>query len=116
MRKPAHLRRNPAPDGIPDSIGAPSGGAGKLDDAFAVLTPALANPPFPLAVQDVLVELGRRIIATEQGRDEIARTDRSALAPAAQPLQDLIDRLLYAMAGLTATESAGLETRLAAML
>lgn len=78
--------------------------------------PALASPPFPLAVLDELVELVRCIIAIEQARGEIARTDRSALAPAAQPLQDLIDRLLYAMAGLTAAESARLEAGLAHML
>ena len=35
---------------------------------------------------------------------------------AAQPFQDLIERLLYAMAGLTPDESAGLEARLAQML
>ncbi len=89
---------------------------GKFDAAFDLLTPALASPPFPLAVQDVLVELVRRIIAIERARGEIARTERSALAPAAQPLQDLIDRLLYALAGLDPAESAGLEARLAAML
>ena len=38
------------------------------------------------------------------------------LAPPAHPLQDLIDRILYALAGLTATEAAGLEQRLAGML
>jgi hypothetical protein len=90
--------------------------AGKLDDAFAVLTPALANPPFSLAVQDVLVEMARRIIAIEQARGEIARADRSALAPAAQPFQDLIDRLLCGMAELDAEETTGLEVRLAHML
>lgn len=89
---------------------------GRLDDAFTVLTPALANPPFPLVVENVLVELVRRITAIEQARGEIARTERSALASAAQPFQDLIDRLLYAMAGLTPSEIAGLEERLARML
>jgi hypothetical protein len=33
-----------------------------------------------------------------------------------QPYQDLIDKLLFAMAGLTEAESAGLEERLARML
>jgi hypothetical protein len=107
--------RAPADDRLRDAAVAAIN-AGSLDDAFAVLTPALANPPFPLAVQDVLVELVRRIIAIEHARGEIARTQRSALAPAAQPLQDLIDRLLYRMAGLTPDEAAGLEHRLARML
>ncbi len=43
-------------------------------------------------------------------------TERSRLAPAAQPLQDFIDRLLYAMAGLSEQERLGLEARLATML
>lgn len=88
----------------------------KLCDTFAISAPPFANPPYPPAVQDVLVELIRRIIAIEQARGEIARTDRSALAPAAQPLQDLIDRLLHGMAGLTPAEGAALDSRLATML
>ncbi|MFH1749140.1 MAG: DNA methyltransferase [Planctomycetota bacterium] len=90
--------------------------AGKPDVAFAALAPALARPPFPLAIQNVLVELVRRIIAIEQARGEIARTQRSHLADAAQPLQDLIDRILYALAGLTPAEITGLEDRLTRML
>ena len=46
----------------------------------------------------------------------MARKDRSALHPDAQPYQDFIDRLFYRMAGLTDDESAGLEERLARML
>jgi len=90
--------------------------SGRHDNALAVLTAGLTCPPFSLAVQDVLRELVRRIVAIEQARGEIARDDRSALAPAAQPLQDLIDKLLYAIAGLTEPEYVGLEQRLARML
>lgn len=90
--------------------------SGRLDDVLNILGPVLENPPFALAVQDVLVDLVRRIIAIEQARGEIARTERSALAPAAQPLQNLIDRIFYAMAGLTLDESAALEEHLARML
>ena len=57
-----------------------------------------------------------RIIAIETARGEIARAERSALDPQAQPLQDLIDRILFRLAGLSDTESADLETRLAKML
>jgi hypothetical protein len=89
---------------------------GDIEAAFAVLQPGLAQPPYSPAVRDVLVESVKRIIAIEQGRGEIARTERSALAPAAQPLQDLIDRLLYAMAGLSDDEVRGLEDRLSRML
>jgi len=40
----------------------------------------------------------------------------SALAPAAQPCQDFIDRLFYGMAGLTSDEVKALEERYARML
>ncbi len=56
------------------------------------------------------------IIAIETQRDAIRRIHRSALHPTAQPYQDFIDRLLYAMAGITAPEAAALETRLAEMM
>jgi hypothetical protein len=52
----------------------------------------------------------------EADRGDIARTERSALDPAAQPYQDLIDQLFYGMAGLTADEVAALEARYAKML
>jgi hypothetical protein len=42
--------------------------------------------------------------------------ERSKLAEAAQPFQDLIDWLLHKMAGLSDAEAAGLEERLAHML
>ena len=89
---------------------------GDFDAACAALGPDLAQPPFSLAVRDVMVDLVNRIIAIEEARGEIARAERSALAPAAQPLQDLIDRLLYAMAGLTSEETHGVQERLARML
>ena len=47
---------------------------------------------------------------------DIARTKRSALASEAQPYQDLIDRILYRLAGLMDAEAQGLEKRLEAML
>ena len=58
----------------------------------------------------------KRIRAIETDRGEIARSERSALAPEAQPIQDLIDRILYRMAGLTEDEAQGLEDRLERML
>ena len=42
--------------------------------------------------------------------------DRGALDPRAQPFQDLIDRILYRLAGLSDAEAAGLESRLGRML
>ena len=91
-------------------------GTGQLEQAFDALRPGLIGAPFSPAVRDAIVELVNRIIQAEQARGEIARSDRSALCPEAQPYQDLIDRLFYAMAGLTDQEARGLEDRLARML
>ena len=44
------------------------------------------------------------------------RSARNHLVPPAQPYQDLIDRILYHLAGLTEGEWRGLEERLAGML
>ena len=49
-------------------------------------------------------------------RGEIARAERSALDPTAQPLQDFLDRILFRMAGLTDNEIEGLQKRLEHML
>ena len=75
-----------------------------------------SKPPFSPAAREVIVETAERITSIEKARGEIARAERSALDPEAQPYQDLIDRLFYAMAGLTEDESKGLEERLARML
>ena len=72
--------------------------------------------PYGRAVCDVIVDLVKRITNIEAARGEIARTDRSALAPAAQPYQDLIDRILYRLAGLADADWRGLEERLKTML
>ncbi len=90
--------------------------SGNTDETFATLAPLLQSEPFSMAVREVIVEAVRTIVRIEQARGEIARTERSALAPAAQPYQDLIDRLVYAMAGLSNEEAKGLEVRLGAML
>jgi len=90
--------------------------AAALDTVLPILQPALQAPPFSLAVRDTIVALVNRIIEAERARGEISRAERSALSPQAQPYQDLIDRLFYAMAGLTADEAQGLEDRLSKML
>ena len=89
---------------------------GDFDAAFLALQAGCAEPPFSPAVRDAIVDLVNRIIAIEGARGEIPRAARSALAPAAQPLQDFIDRLMYAMAGLSPAEAKGLEDRLMTML
>jgi hypothetical protein len=91
----------------------------RTDDFPAVLsalTPAFASAPFSRAVRDIIIQAVGKITDIELSRGEIARSDRSHLAPAAQPYQDLIDQLLYRMAGLAPDEITGLEQRLAHML
>ena len=89
---------------------------GDLEQALDTLKPSLEAPPFSPAVRDTSVALVRQIIRAEQARGEISRAERSALCHQAQPYQDLIDRLLYTMAGLTDEEAKGLEERLVKML
>lgn len=88
----------------------------RVDEVFELLRPHLQAPPFRLAIGGAIVAAVKRIIAVERERGEISRTARSALDPEAQPYQDLIDRLLFAMAGLTTEESTALEERLSKML
>jgi hypothetical protein len=87
-----------------------------LERVLDLLGPLLQEPPFSLVVRDVLLEAVKQITVLETARGDIARAERSRLARAAQPYQDLIDRLLYRMAGLSVPEAAGLEERLQHML
>lgn len=88
----------------------------KFDQTLALLTPACQSPPFPLAIRDIIIAATERIIAIEQNRGPISRSDRSHLDPRAQPYQDLIDQLFFRLAGLSPAESAALEARLTTML
>ncbi len=51
----------------------------------------------------------------ESKRGAMLRSDRSVLSPKAQPFQDFIDAVLFALAGLTKDEVAGLRVRYEAM-
>lgn len=90
--------------------------SGDMERVFDMLQPALKSAPFSPSVYAVIIEAVDRIIAIEERRGEISRAARSTLAPAAKPYQDLIDKIFYAMAGLSETEAASLEERLAQML
>ncbi len=90
--------------------------AGRPEAALEMLCPLLAEPPFSPAVRQVIIAAVQQIMTLEADRGEIARTERSALDPAAQPYQDLIDQLFYGMAGLTSSEVKALEERYATML
>lgn len=89
---------------------------GRHDEAFALVEPLLRKSPFPVTVRYCMIRLVERIIAIESKRGDIARTERSSLDPKAQPLQDLLDRIIFRMAGLSDAESKSLEERLAKML
>lgn len=90
--------------------------AGDWQSARALTDPLLTNPPFGAAVMDCMDLLVQKIIDIESGRGEIARAERSALDPQAQPLQDVLDHMIYRMVGLSEADIAGLEERLARML
>jgi hypothetical protein len=90
--------------------------AGQTDEAFGELTIVMEKPPFDCVLQDAIKEAVDQIKDKETRRGSISRSDRSALSPEAQPYQDFIDRIFFAMAGLSPEESAGLEERLATML
>jgi hypothetical protein len=89
---------------------------GRPEEALELLRPLLAEPPFSPAIRQVLIAAVQQIMMFEADRGDIARTERSALAPAAQPYQDLIDQLFFGMAGLRADEVKALEERYAKML
>lgn len=78
----------------------------EMERVLDLLQPELKDAPFSPAVHRVIIEAASRIIAIEERRGDIPRAARSALAPEAQPYQDLIDRIFYAMAGLSASEAA----------
>jgi hypothetical protein len=90
--------------------------AGKTKEAFAILSSYLVRAPFALAIQGAVIDATRTIIAFECKRGKIQRNERSALSPQAQPYQDFIDSVVYAMAGLAEEEIKGLEQRLTRML
>jgi hypothetical protein len=100
-------------------IGEEAGSAvsdGDLEQAFDLVQRLTKGAPFSPAPRGVIVEAVNCIVRIETDRGEIARVDRSQLAPTAQPYQDFIDQLFYATAGLTPEEASGLENRLAQML
>jgi type I restriction-modification system DNA methylase subunit len=88
----------------------------EFEEAFEILRPSLNAPPFAGVVRETLVELVARIVDAERRRGPITRRQRAKLSPEAQPFQDLIDRILFALAGFTADEIERLTERLEGML
>ncbi|MEX0716288.1 MAG: N-6 DNA methylase [Planctomycetaceae bacterium] len=89
---------------------------GNLTAALDCIRPFTESPPFDPGIAAIICHAVDRITAIEAARGDIARSERSALAPQAQPYQDFLDRLFYQLAGLTEAEAAGLEDRLSRML
>jgi hypothetical protein len=87
-----------------------------FDAAFETIADMLVTAPFPSTVRECIVVAVKRIIAIERDRGDIARAQRSSLDSAAQPIQDLLDRIICRMAGLTDNEVTELEMRLLKML
>ncbi len=85
---------------------------GHMEAAFDALAPVLRTAPFNLVVCSTISKASERIGQIEIERGEIRRVDRSALDPHAQPYQDFLDRIFYAMAGISDAEARGLEARL----
>jgi hypothetical protein len=90
--------------------------AGDFEGAFVRLQTHLVTPPFSGAVRLSLAALVERIIDSESRRGPITRRERANLSVSAQPFQDLVDRILFAAAGITDREGASLTQRLAQML
>jgi hypothetical protein len=90
---------------------------GRLLEAREILAPEVERgAPFPYVVVETLSDLAGRITRIERARGNIARRERAHLVSAAQPLQDVIDEVIFGLAGLSETESSRLTSRLARML
>jgi hypothetical protein len=89
---------------------------GDFDVAFNLLSPCLKTAPFVPIVADAIISAAKRIIVIEASRGEVNKKSRAALSEQAQPYQDFIDGILFAMAGLTVDEAKGLEQRLSGMM
>ncbi len=88
----------------------------ELGDSIGLLSPYLEEPPFATEIMDCIVYLVKGICEMEASRGDIARTERSALNVRARPYQELIDAIIFRLAGLTDAEAEGLEQRLSKML
>jgi hypothetical protein len=72
----------------------------------------LAEPPLTQTTAILLDLLVCRILQVEQKRGAVSKIDRAHLAEDAQPAQDIIDRLLFSIAGFSNEETGGIEERI----
>lgn len=88
----------------------------RFDEAIRLLSSALTAPPFDTAVSAALIYATEKIIEIEEARGDVSKRERALLAAGAQPYQVFIDRIVFAMAGLSDMEVIALEKRLAEMV
>ena len=70
----------------------------------------------PKSVTDAIAKMSKRIQEIESNRIPMTRSERSRLAPASQPIQDAIDRVLFHCYGLSEDDAQYIEKRLTEML
>jgi hypothetical protein len=91
--------------------------AGRWDQVPSTVAPLLQQAPFSPALASILSDASSAIAQIECSRTpDLSRFARSALATEAQPIQDAVDKILFAIAGLSESESNGLQERLENML
>ena len=88
---------------------------GFVEKAKYDASPFLTAPPFDFAVSAALICATEKIIEIEAARSDVNKRERASLAAEAQPCQDFIDRIVFAMAGLSDSEMTGLDKRLTEM-
>ena len=90
---------------------------GKWHQLEEMLLRQYFEPGFlPGSVATVLIEMCRRIQQIEANRTLRSRSERSHLAQDSQPIQDVIDKVLFRYYGLSDDDAEYIERRLAEML
>ena len=87
-----------------------------MGDSIGLLSSYLEEPPFATEIMDCIVYLVKVICEMEASRGDIARAERSALDVRARPSRELLDAIIFRLAGLTDPQAEGLEQRLSKML
>ncbi len=87
-----------------------------LEAVPEIIAPLCANGPFSPVVRESIELLVRRIREAEGQRGIITRTERARLSEVAQPYQNALDQIVFALAGLDMREFRGIEERLKHML
>ena len=100
-----------APDGLRDLIAA-----GDWDGCREMIEPLLVSSPFDPQVTGFLTEVVDELVRVEGARGPVAKRRRAAFAPEAEPLQELVDWVLFRMAGFDDDQIHHVKSRLRDML